>query len=168
MNETKVSFPYLDLDYLSFGKQPGGWVHVLQSTWFHTWLNEIFVQIRINVILTWKVSGGTVRANISNLDLSLNALAVEAGEIWGMRKSLKRLATYKKQRKKMRVGTFRYTSVSSYLNRHCRIGASYHSFYRTRSVELELRCATSVTTFIPEKWGKSDLLYLTYKHSKFK
>ena len=45
--------------------------------------------------LTWNVSGGTVLANISNRDLSLSAFAVEAGEIWGIRKSLKRFATWK-------------------------------------------------------------------------
>ena len=48
---------------------------------------------RKTISLTWKVSGGTVLANISNRDLSLSAFAVEAGEIWGMRKSLKRFAT---------------------------------------------------------------------------
>lgn len=35
-----------------------------------------------------------VRAKNSNLDLSLRTLAVEAGEICGMRKSLNRLATW--------------------------------------------------------------------------
>ena len=48
---------------------------------------------------TWKVSGGTVLANISYLDLSLSALAVEAGEIWGIRNKRRRLATWKKVRK---------------------------------------------------------------------
>jgi hypothetical protein len=39
------------------------------------------------------VSGGTVLAKRSNLDLSLKALAVEAGEIWGIRNKRKRFAT---------------------------------------------------------------------------
>ena len=46
------------------------------------------------IIFTWKVSGGTVLANISNLDLSLNIFAVEAGDIWGIRNKRKRFATY--------------------------------------------------------------------------
>ena len=76
-----------------------------------------------------------------------------------MRKSLKRLATYKRQRKKdvSWILIDEYKRVSAYLNRHCRIGASYHSFYRTRTVELELRCATSITTFIPENEDRKDM-----------
>ena len=47
------------------------------------------------------MSGGTVLANISYLDLSLSALAVEAGEIWGIRNKRRRLATWKVKVRKL-------------------------------------------------------------------
>ena len=45
------------------------------------------------------MSGGTVLANISNLDLSLSIFAVEAGDIWGIRNKRNRFATYSSNEK---------------------------------------------------------------------
>ena len=99
------------------------------------------------------MSGGTVLANNSNRDLSLRAFAVEAGEIWGIRKRRKRLATCKEDERWQKENEMSF--VLSYLNRDRRVGASYDSENGTRSVELETRCATSVATFIPKlRWDE--------------
>ena len=55
--------------------------------------HEHYFLFVVTKLLTWNVSGGTVLANISNLDLSLSIFAVDAGDTCGMRKSRNKFAT---------------------------------------------------------------------------
>ncbi len=79
---------------------------------------DTYVQLNLLTMSTsamaWNVSGGTVRANISKRDLSLSALAVDAGEIWGMRNRRSKLATWKVRGQWQGVKTYGRLGISTH------------------------------------------------------